>query len=86
MYKWEVSQTNNGFKTAIFESYLEIVFCKPAGNNAATFYFVLLKKHTFAYWPFSALIEWFSRRCRTSLMHVNETTFRHNVVLRISAV
>ena len=44
MYKWEVSQTNNGFKTAIFESYLETVFCKPAGNNAATFYFVLLKK------------------------------------------
>ena len=31
MYKWEVFQTNKGFTTAIFESYLETVFGKPAG-------------------------------------------------------
>ena len=31
MYKWENFQTNKGFKTAIFESYLETAFGKPAG-------------------------------------------------------
>ena len=56
MHKWELFQTNTGFKTAIFESYLETVFGKLQDNNAATFYFVLLEKRTFVFWPFSALI------------------------------
>ena len=32
MCKWEVFQANKGYKTAIFESYLETVFGKPAGQ------------------------------------------------------
>ena len=31
MYKWEVFQTNKGFKAAMFESYVETIFGKPAG-------------------------------------------------------
>ena len=31
MHKWEVFQTNEGFKTAIFKNYFETVFGKPTG-------------------------------------------------------
>ena len=45
MYEWEVFQTNKGFKTAISKVTWRPFLGNLQDNNAAKFYFVLLKKH-----------------------------------------